>query len=90
MFSTERLREAVQSFFGVPCKLVKMAQGGYHKVGANLYAHSVLANMVVGVRYLGDRRVAPGEITGRCCSGCLACLSRRQDEIRGQWLVPYT
>ncbi|KAJ3490009.1 hypothetical protein NLG97_g5871 [Lecanicillium saksenae] len=30
--SVERLRYAVQCFFGVPCKLVKLAQGGYHKV----------------------------------------------------------
>ena len=58
-FSLMHLCEVVEAHFGVPCKLVKMAEGGYHKVCAYTYLEGMFtanAKMISGLRYYSDRR----------------------------------
>lgn len=40
-FSLSLLTEAVTEYFRTPCQLVKLAQGGFHKVGESNSIHNI-------------------------------------------------
>ena len=51
-FSRTRLDEAVQSFFGIKdCKLVKLAEGGYHKENTKFLHLTATSNLKLVHRY---------------------------------------
>ena len=79
-FSLHQLEVAVNSHFGAACKLKKLAEGGYHKVGSDTspLLFFIVTFLSIGVR--GYRRRWNG--AWRCSRGG-PCISEGQARIRG-------